>query len=62
MRIPCDIILELLEAKLDESLSYLEEHNPRLARQEIALIKTFGSYEAFLEESKNEQRQSPTLP
>ena len=43
MKVPCDVVLEIIESRLDESLSYLENDNPRLARDQIAIEKEFGS-------------------
>lgn len=59
---PGDILLELLEAKLDEGLSYLDGDGPRLARKQIAVTREFGSVSAFVREVLAERRDAPTMP
>lgn len=61
LKVPCDVILEIVEAKLDEGLSYLEGDNAARARDEIAICKEFGSIEAFVAEAMAENRPKPDI-
>jgi len=44
-------VLELIELRLDENLSSLEEGKQRLARKQVRIIKEFGSIQEFSEEA-----------
>jgi hypothetical protein len=55
LRVPGDIILEIVEAKLDEGLSYLEGDNARLARSEVQITKEFGSVKEFVSQAMKEK-------
>ena len=57
-----DMVLELLESKLDEGLSYLEDDNPRRAREEIQIVKEYGSMENFLKEARQKRPKTPDTP
>ena len=59
LQIPCDVVLEVVESRLDEGLSYLDKDNPRLARKQIAIEKEFGSVEAFVKEGMKGRRFAP---
>ncbi len=61
-KLTCDVVLELLESKLDEGLSYLEGENPRRARNEIEIKKEFGSVQAMVKEVLAEKRPTPSFP
>jgi len=49
-RVSCDLLLEILESKLDEGLSTLDENKSRLARKTIAVRKKYGTIKKFVEE------------
>lgn len=53
-RIPGDIALEIVEAKLDEGLSYLEGDKSRLARKEVAIRKEHGTVREFVRKALSE--------
>lgn len=53
-RIPGDIALEIVEAKLDVGLSYLEGDKSRLARKEIAIRKEHGTVREFVHKALGE--------
>ena len=59
--IPCDIVLEIVEMKLDERLSVLDEDKERLARKELAIIKEFGSVAAFSKEILSKEVKPPKV-
>jgi hypothetical protein len=62
-RITGDVILELLETKLDEGLSYLDgEGTPRRARETIQIRRAFGSMENFVKEGMQKHHEAPTIP
>ena len=61
LEISCDILLELVETKLDEGLSYLEGDNPRLARKEIELTKEFGSMQNYVREAMKIKSAIPAI-
>ena len=44
-------VLELIELRLDENLSSLEDDKSRLARKQVQIVKEFGSVQAFSEEA-----------
>ncbi|WP_146118960.1 hypothetical protein [Blastopirellula marina] len=45
--IPCQLAIELFESKLDEMLSMLEGDNARRARDEVRIVKEYGSMKAY---------------
>lgn len=59
LKIPCDILLELIESKLDEGLSHLEKDGPRLARKQIAAVKSHGSVGEFVKATIGEGSTPP---
>jgi hypothetical protein len=59
LKLPCDFVLEIIENQLDESISYLEDDKPRLARKQIAVEKEFGSVQSFVREVLKEKHQKP---
>jgi len=61
-KLTCDIVLELLESKLDEGLSYLDGEGPRRARNEVEIKKEFGSVAAMVKEALKEDRPAPSFP
>lgn len=54
-----DILLELLEARLDEGLSSLEKDGPRLARKQVEAVRGFGSVPGMVGEALKEPRRPP---
>jgi hypothetical protein len=52
LKIDGDTIMEMMEARLDESLSSLEEEKERLARKELALTRSNGSIKAMTDDVK----------
>jgi len=60
-KVPCDVLLELLESKLDEGLSYLEGDKGRLARKQIAAEKEFGSVAEMVREGMKRKAPSPAI-
>lgn len=59
--VPCDMVLEIVESKLDEGLSYLEGDRPRLARKQVAAVKAFGSVENMVREAMKRRLGTPDL-
>lgn len=59
LTVPCDILLELIESKMDEGLSHLEKDGPRLARKQIAAAKSHGSVPAFVKAAMEDENKPP---
>lgn len=57
-----DVLLELLESRLDEGLSYLEGDGPRLARKELQIVRKHGSVREFVQEVMSEETKAPEVP
>ncbi len=64
LRFTCDVVLEIMESRLDEGLSSLEEDKARLARKEIAIRKEHGSVQQFTKATMEEMQktESAILP
>lgn len=60
-RIPCDVVLEILESKLDERFSYLDEDKERLARKELAIVKEYGSVQEMSKLVLSNAIEAPTI-
>lgn len=61
LKIPCDLLLEIVESQLDEGLSYLEGDSSRLARKSIAITKAHGSVRNMVREELKEKREPPNI-
>lgn len=62
LKIPCDVVLEVIKSRLDESLSYLEGDKGRLARKEIAAQEEFGSVREMVREVSELMRNETDTP
>lgn len=58
-RIPADMLLEMVESKLDESLGMLEGDAARRARAELQIVKEFGTWSAFMQEAEKHVEDMP---
>lgn len=60
LNVPCDIVLELIESRLDEGLSTLKGDGPRLARKKIAVTKSHGSVKDFVADQLKKEVTQPS--
>lgn len=61
LQMPCDIVLELLEVKLEERLHYLEDEKSRLALKELAIVKEYGSVAEFSKLALQGDSEAPEM-
>ncbi|HEV7282295.1 MAG TPA: hypothetical protein VGN57_18985 [Pirellulaceae bacterium] len=54
LTVPCDLLLSIVQSRLDESLSYLEGDNPRLARKSVNLELEGGVAALYEKEGKRD--------
>lgn len=56
-----DVLIEMIQCRLDEGLSSLEGDKPRLARKQIAAEMAFGSVPGMVQEGLKEKRTHPAI-
>lgn len=54
--VTADVLLEVIECRLDEGLSSLDDKKPGLARKQIAVVKEFGSVTNMVQEAMKDRR------
>lgn len=62
LQLDCETVLELIEMKLDEQLSYLDEEKGRLARKEIAIVDSYGSVAEYTRQMMRLKVESVSIP
>lgn len=58
IKLRADILLEMVESKLDESLGMLETDAARRAREEVRIVNQFGTWSDFMKEAENKVKET----